>query len=109
MQKPDASGRPLKWSIELSQFNIDFKPQIAIKGQALADFVTEFTRLSDEIEVTNRPLRWKLYVNGSSNDNGSRAGLVLHTLEGYKITSTIRFEFPASNNEAEYEALLAKL
>ncbi|XP_024021752.1 uncharacterized protein LOC112091720 [Morus notabilis] len=48
-------------------------------------------------------------LNRSSNDNGSGAGLVLHTPEGHKITSAVRFEFPASNNEAEYEALLARL
>jgi len=41
LQKPDASGRLLKWSIELSQFEVDYKPRMAIKGQALADFVAE--------------------------------------------------------------------
>ncbi|XP_024028293.1 uncharacterized protein LOC112093654 [Morus notabilis] len=109
LQKPDASGRLLKWSIELSQFDIDYKPRTAIKGQALADFVAEFTGLPAEVEGADEPPRWKLYVDGSSNDNGSGAGLVLHTPEGYKVTSAVRFEFSASNNEAEYEALLAGL
>ncbi|XP_024028934.1 uncharacterized protein LOC112093845 [Morus notabilis] len=70
---------------------------------------SEFTGLPDEVGEVDKPPRWKLYINGSSNDNGSGAGLVLHTLEGHKITSAIRFEFLASNNEAEYEALLAGL
>ncbi|XP_024033086.1 uncharacterized protein LOC112095396 [Morus notabilis] len=70
---------------------------------------SEFTGLPDEVDEADKPPRWKLYVDGSSNDNGSGAGLVLHTPEGHKITSAIRFEFPASNNEAEYEALLARL
>jgi len=109
LQKPDASGRLLKWSIELSQFEVDYKPRMAIKGQALADFVAEFTGLPDLTEIVEATPRWKLYVDGSANDNGSGAGLVLHTPEGHKITSAIRFEFPASNNEAEYEALLAGL
>ncbi|XP_024030694.1 uncharacterized protein LOC112094325 [Morus notabilis] len=109
LQKPDTSGRLLKWSIELSQFDINYKPQNAIKGQALVDFVAEFTGLLDDAEEVNETPRWKLYVDGSSNDNGSGAGLVLHTPEGHKITSAIRFDFPASNNEAEYEALLAGL
>ena len=43
LQKPDASGRLLKWAIELSQFDIKFLPRLTIKGQALADFITEFT------------------------------------------------------------------
>ncbi|XP_024019753.1 uncharacterized protein LOC112091128 [Morus notabilis] len=109
LQKPDTSKRLLKWSIELSQFDIDYKPQIAIKGQALAEFVAEFMGVPDEAKVVGGPLKWKLYVDGSSNDNDFGAGLVLHTPEGHKITSAVRFEFPASNNEVEYDALLAGL
>ncbi|XP_024028926.1 uncharacterized protein LOC112093843 [Morus notabilis] len=109
LQKPDTFGRLLKWSIELSQFDIDYKPRIAIKGQALVDFVAEFMGLPNEAEVVGGPLSWKLYVDGSSNDNGSGAELVLHTPEGHKVTSAVRFEFPTSNNKAEYEVLLARL
>ena len=43
LQKPDASGRLLKWVIELSQLEIEFQTWLAIKGQALADFITEFS------------------------------------------------------------------
>ena len=43
LQQPDTSGRLLKWSIELSEFHIDYRPRMAIKGQALANFVVEFT------------------------------------------------------------------
>ncbi|KAL2474672.1 Ribonuclease H [Abeliophyllum distichum] len=42
-KKIEASGRVLKWAIELSQFDIVYKPRAAIKGQALVDFVAEFT------------------------------------------------------------------
>ncbi|XP_024017090.1 uncharacterized protein LOC112090316 [Morus notabilis] len=93
----------------LSQFDIDYKLRTAIKGQALADFVAEFIGLPDNVEKADKSPRWKHYVDGSSNDNGNGAGLVLHTPEAHKITSAIRFEFPASNNEVEYEVLLAGL
>ena len=43
LQKLDASGHLLKWVIELSQFDIEFVPRPVIKGQALADFIAEFT------------------------------------------------------------------
>ena len=43
LQKPEASGRLMKWSIELSEFNITYRPRPAIKAQVLADFVSEFT------------------------------------------------------------------
>ena len=42
LHKPDASGRLVKWAIELSEFDISFKPRAAIKAQAMADFVAEF-------------------------------------------------------------------
>ena len=48
LQKPDASGRLLKWAIELSQFDVEFTPRPAIKGQALVDFITEFTTYEEK-------------------------------------------------------------
>ena len=42
MGRPDAAGRMVQWAIELSQFDVDYRPRIAIKSQALVDFVAEF-------------------------------------------------------------------
>ena len=43
LHKPETSGRLIKWAIELSEFDIRYKPRIAVKGQILVDFITEFT------------------------------------------------------------------
>ena len=43
LQQPNTSSRLLKWSIELSEFHISYRPRMAIKAQALADFIAEFT------------------------------------------------------------------
>ena len=43
LHKPKTSGRLMKWAIELSEFDIRYKPKTAMKGQVLADFVMEFT------------------------------------------------------------------
>lgn len=43
LQKPETSGKPIKWTIKLSQFEILYTPCVAIKGQVLVDFITEFT------------------------------------------------------------------
>ena len=51
LQKPEALSRLLKWAIELGQFDVNFCPQTAIKGQALVDFIAEFT-YSVATEVT---------------------------------------------------------
>ena len=55
------------------------------------------------------PPKWRLYVDGSSNENGSRARLMLISPENNHISSALRFTFKTSNNEEEYEALLAGL
>jgi hypothetical protein len=44
----DAIGRIAQWSIELGQYDIQFVPRIAIKSQALADFVAEWTNPEPE-------------------------------------------------------------
>ena len=53
--------------------------------------------------------RWELYVDGAFNENGAGGGVILISPEGHRIHSALRFKFDASNNEAEYEALLAGL
>ena len=49
---------------------------------------------------------WEVYVNGASNQKGSRVGLVLMSPEKVVIEKSLRLDFSATNNEAEYEALL---
>ncbi len=48
MSKPDAAGRLIQWSIELSEFNVDYRPRTAIKAQTLVDFMAEFTVKENE-------------------------------------------------------------
>ena len=43
MNKLEAAGQLIQWAIELSEFNIRYQPRNAIKAQALADFIVEFT------------------------------------------------------------------
>ena len=101
----------MKWAIELSKFDIRYKPKTAIKGQVLAAFVMEFTPIElaqTTHEKDDLPI-WKLSVDGASNAQGSGAGLILTSPEGIDIEYALRFGFHASNNEAEYEAVIAGL
>ena len=115
LQKPDASGHLLKWVIKLSQFDIKFMPRPTIKGQALADFIDEFTTPEDKRPeeaptiTTAKVPNWGLYMDGSSNEGGLETGLILVSLEGHRMNCALRFGFKASNNETEYEALIARL
>ena len=111
LHKPETLGRLMKWAIELSEFDIRYKPKTAIKGQVLVDFIMEFTSaVPDENTqtMTDLPI-WKLSVDGASNAQGSRAGLILTSPEGIDIKYALRFGFQASNNMAEYEAVIAGL
>ena len=111
LHKPETLGRLMKWAIELSEFNIRYKPKTAIKGQVLADFVMEFISTvpnKNAQTMTDLPI-WKLSVDGASNTQGSRAGLILTSPEGIDIEYALRFGFQASNNMAEYEAVIAGL
>ncbi|GFZ05203.1 hypothetical protein Acr_17g0007750 [Actinidia rufa] len=123
LQRPDTSGRLLKWSVELSEFHIEYKPRTAIKAQALADFIVESTHEDTPQPETPPPeagipkeptsakdlAHWILFVDGSSNQHGCGAGLVIQAPSGEQMEYAIRMGFKATNNEAEYEALLAGL
>ena len=101
----------MKWAIELREFDIRYRPKTAIKGQVLADFVMEFASVEParDAQVAADLSTWKLSVDGASNAQGSGAGLILTSPEGIDIEYALRFGFHTSNNEAEYEAVIAGL
>nr|KYP53812.1 Retrovirus-related Pol polyprotein from transposon 17.6 [Cajanus cajan] len=104
LRKPELAGRMMAWSIELSEFDIVFEPRGSIKSQYLADFVNELQpKGCFENDL------WTMHVDGSSNNQGSGAGIILEGPTGLVLEQSLRFAFKASNNQAEYEALLAGL
>ena len=58
--------------------------------------------------TTDLPI-WRLSIDGAVNAQGSGAGVILTSPEGIDIEYVLRFGFQASNNEAEYEAVIAGL
>ena len=81
-----------------------------MKGQVLADFIAEFTPKNDGKVICSAEIRpWRVFVDGASNAMGAGAGIVIITPEGIRLEHSFRLGFKASNNEAEYEALLAGL
>ena len=54
-------------------------------------------------------MTWILSVDGSSNAKGSGAGIIIESSTGIIVEQCLKFEFKASNNQAEYEALIAGL
>ncbi|XP_059461857.1 uncharacterized protein LOC132190840 [Corylus avellana] len=108
LRKLHLSGRLANWAIELGEFDIEILPRNSIKDQALADFWVEFTNLPDA-EQWRRDETWVVYVDGSSTRRHGGAGVIPITSKGEELRSSIRLEFRTSNNDAEYEAVIAGL
>ena len=107
MSNPDAARRLALWAIELSEFDIQYRPRTAIKGQVVMNFIAEFTH--DEDKGAEEYSQWSVHMDGSSNRQAGRADVVLLSPEGDVVECMIRLDFPTTNNEAEYEALVAGL
>ena len=107
MSSPEAAGRMALWAIKLSEFDVQYRPRTAVKGQIVVDFIAEYTQPEDK-RVKGQKL-WSIHTDESSNQSTGGAGVVIQTPEGDKIECMIRLDFPTTNNEAEYEALVAGL
>ena len=127
MTKPSSlNGRLAKWAILLSQYEIRFLPQKAVKGQAVADFLAEHldlrtTKLYEELPDKVAEVRltqtfferqvWQLFFNGASRTGPqghviAGVGVVLVSPQNYVIPRAFSLTEPCSNNVAEYNALL---
>jgi ribonuclease HI len=106
LNNPSVTGRVSLWGIELSPLDITYEKRKAIKSQVLPDFTAEWL----ELQSTGPPdlsSVWTMYFDRSKRVQGAGAGVVLISLQGDKLKYVLRMSFPqASNNEAEYEALL---
>ncbi|GJS59383.1 reverse transcriptase domain-containing protein [Tanacetum coccineum] len=82
-----------------------------IKQLLSSSKITTGEESPDELmaEPEELPKPWTLFMDGSSCVDGSGAGLILTNPEGTKFTYAMRFRFEATNNEVEYEALIAGL
>ena len=65
MSNPDAAGRLALWAIEMSEFDIQYCPRTAIKGQVIANFIAKFTH--DEDKGAKESPQWSVHTDGSSN------------------------------------------
>jgi ribonuclease HI len=70
--------------------------------------LAEFTNIP-RIEEPKIERDWVVYVDGSSTKKNKGAGIVLVTPEGEELNGSFRLEFKTTNNEAEYEAVIAGL
>ncbi|XP_017972559.1 PREDICTED: uncharacterized protein LOC108661170 [Theobroma cacao] len=125
-EKPSLLGRVAKWQVLLSEYDIVYVSQKAIKGSAIADFLAE--RVEEdyepmEFEFPNEDLmsicqtsgeesekeNWKMFFDGASNALGHGIGVVLVSPEGDYYPVIAKLNFYCTNNVAEYEACVMGL
>ena len=119
LQKHEMSGHLIQWTMELSKFDIQYNPRSAIKSQALANFIIEYTIPDDAPPVyqerttkkdpgpSSQP--WIQHRDGSSTLSASGAKVILTNPTGEAIEYALHFIFSTSNNEAKYEVLITDL
>ena len=105
MSKLDAAGHMVQWAIELSQFAIEYRPRTVIKALALVDFIAEFTFLDPNQEAEYQTV----CLDGSSVIELGGISVKMTSPKNDVLKYRVQLQFPATNIEAEYEAILANL
>ncbi|KAG8474326.1 hypothetical protein CXB51_033841 [Gossypium anomalum] len=110
-----------RWKILLSEFDIVYVSQKAIKGSAIAEFLASraledyeplnFDFPNEELMcvATTENYPWKLSFDGASNVVENRIGAVMISLNGDYYPFTCKLDFDCTNNMAEYEACIMGL
>ncbi|KAG9458315.1 hypothetical protein H6P81_002823 [Aristolochia fimbriata] len=119
MLRPILSSRLAKWALLLSKFEIDFVPQRAIKGQALANFLADHPiptewEISEEfpdeeIFLVEILPPWEMYFDGAARRSGAGAGVLFISPNKDLLPYSFVLTQTCSNNEAEYQAILLGL
>ena len=126
-EKLSLSERIARWQVLLSEFDILYVSQKAIKGSTTADFLAERANeeyepmsfdfpdedlmavLQIEEEESLEKDGWKMYFDGASNALGRGVGAVLISPKGNHCPFTAKLSFDCTNNVAEYEACVLGL
>ncbi|XP_022751308.1 uncharacterized protein LOC111300005, partial [Durio zibethinus] len=122
-EKPSLTGRIARWQVMLSEYDIIYVTQKAIKGSAIAEFLAD--RAVEDYEPMkldfpdedvmaieeNKPVEksWRMYFDGAANALGHGIGAILISPDGHYYPITARLNFNCTNNVAEYEACVMGL
>jgi ribonuclease HI len=99
--RPDVDGWTMKWSLELSEFDIHYESRKALKTQVFAYFLAEMT-----FPAVDNSEEWTVFVDGSSNSRGSGARIILENNKGIVVEISLTLSFSVTNNTVEYDAFL---
>ncbi|GJX52015.1 reverse transcriptase domain-containing protein [Tanacetum coccineum] len=104
LSRTEASGKLAKYAVEIGTYKISFIPRNAVKGQVLADFLSDAPDGEREDEYFQSPEvspgiddteAWTLYTDGAASSKGSGAGLILTGPSGVEYAIGLRLTFAA--------------
>ncbi|KAL5541488.1 hypothetical protein UlMin_009198 [Ulmus minor] len=119
MSSPIPSSRLTRWILALSEFDINVIPPTAKKSQALVELLATFPVAGSnlvheevpgephEVAVVEEEQKWQLMFDGAAAAGKGGIGIVLIGPESQVITKACKLMYGCSNNEAEYDALIA--
>nr|CAD39373.2 OSJNBb0021I10.7 [Oryza sativa Japonica Group] len=102
----NAETRVGKWIFALTEFDLRYESPKAVKGQAIADFIVDHR--DDSIDSVDIVLL-TLFFDGSVCTHGYGIGLVIISPPGVSFEFAYTIKPYATNNPAEYEAVLKGL
>ncbi|XP_050909501.1 uncharacterized protein LOC127123315 [Lathyrus oleraceus] len=127
-KKPGLTGRIARWQMLLSEYDIQYVTQKAIKGSVLPEYLAhqpvedyQSMRLDfpdeDVMYIRDYAIpgpeegpepgsRWTLVFDGASNASGNGIGAVIASPTDFHLPFTARLCFKCTNNMAEYEACI---
>ncbi|XP_070028762.1 uncharacterized protein [Nicotiana sylvestris] len=108
-QKPMPTGKLAKWQILLSEFDIVYVTQKAVKEQALVYHLAE--NLEKEVSFIGEDIAeaydgWRMFFYGAANFKGVGIGAVLVSEIGQHYPVSVKLRFLCINNMEEYEACI---
>ena len=106
LSMPILNGRVEKWILALSEFDLRYESAKAVKGQVMADFVTQHHK---PIVGYVEPVPWMLFFDGSSCKQGGDVGIVIILPRGASFEFAFSTEPIIINNQEQYEAILKRL
>lgn len=101
LYQPGLAERLMKWTIELSEFEISLEVRKTLKTQIFTDFLNKMSVVPSTSDHT-----WVVFTDGSSNSPISRAWVILENKFRLVVEVSLRFKFLGTNNQVEYEELV---
>ena len=100
---PILNRRMGKWFLALSEFDLKYESAKAVKGQVMADFITQHHK--PRISYVG-PMPWTLFFDGSLCKQGGGAVIVIILPRGVSFEFAFQTKPMTTNNQVEYEAIL---